>query len=507
MDTRLLAPIAVILTVVFVIFASNLIGFWGVVAAPLVPLAVFLVGNPPRLLAVFWLATIFAPVVEVLFAPALVKLTEQLLGLLLLAVLVGDLMMTRTPPPGLRKVNAILFVLFALIGITAIVNRPPPVIVLFYLMSYTKHLWVFYFTVRYLGVSDARAVFWFMMFTFAVQLPFNAATMLGLNPVPYLTDRSLADSHVGTIGAAHAVGYYMVAAMLVLGAAIRHTGRLRARLAAVGGALVALVQFFFTFAMHAYFLLLGGAAVQHLVFARKSLGRTMRMGLLAAFFLLVLTGLFSIAPFEDLRWQITSPESLSMRWDQLRHGPKWEAHREVFLKGRLYIRYPWLGAGPGNYTSRIALLYGRPLAQLPHLYYVHVAMDPSVSRGGSVISSTRSGYLALFGELGPVGMLVFWSLYVYAAWRIGSFVRQGRYRGFYERVLAESFVPTMAVFLVLNLLGDHVPSLPLNAGLWIWAGVLWNPAEEEDEAEAGEAEAATSGTPPRAATFAPVLRP
>lgn len=475
MTANRIAPIAMAAMTVAVIVAVNLFGYAGLAIPTLVLVSLPLVSRPKWLLLLFWSVTLLAPAAKVVLPSLAINAIEQGAGLFLLGVLLGDHIITRRSTQGTRFMTRATLGLCSVMVIAAIVNRVPPVAVLLYVLTYTKHLWAFYFTVRYLSARDGRAVFRVILFSLALQIVFNLFAVAGVNPLPRLMVRSYADFHVGTVGGAHGVGYLMVAGVLLMAALFRNSRSLSGIAAAVCGIVAMLVQFFFTFTMHAYPLLAGGLAVQHFWFSRRSIGRTARTVLLAITFGSVLGMLFSLERFETLREQLTSEQAVAKYWERVRYGAKYESYRQVFLHPGRHIRYGWLGAGPGNYTSRTAFLHGRPLSRLPHLFHIYEAMDPTVRRGGSILVSTRTGLIALWGELGPAGTLLYLWMYVYAAMRILRQRRSGLYRDPYRIMLAEAFVPVMCIFLLLNTIVDHLASLHLNVGIWIWAACLWNP--------------------------------
>jgi hypothetical protein len=143
-----------------------------------------------------------------------------------------------------------------------------------------------------------------------------------------------------------------------------------------------------------------------------------------------------------------------------------------------HLPYPLLGGGPGNYTSRTAFLTGRPLAQLPHMFDLYISSDPGyTSARTSVLASPRTGYITLWGELGPAGMLLYWGMYVYAAVRVWRQSRRRLYVDPHRHILAQAFVPSVIAFLIVNALRDIGVVLVLNVGLWIWAAAVWNADE------------------------------
>ena len=481
MDNRLIAPLAAIATVLVTIVLSMQIGMAGLA----VPLAVFsaiiLTSRPRMLLALFWIVTILAPSLEAFIAPTYIKAIEQGIGLYILSILVAELIINRTVIPGTKLVTRIVLVLLVWVGIAHVINRVPARAFGLYVLTYLKHIWLFYFTVRHLRPEDGRAVFRIMLGSFAIQIAFNLAFYAGLNPLPYVLGRGAADASLGTVGDAHSVGYYMITCIVVLVAYLRLVPSFPAKVAACAGALLALVQFFFTFTMHGYPFLVGALGLQHLMSRRSSIRQMLGIIAVTTPLFACLVFLFSMAAFSGLERTILTKGSFRHQWRRIRYGPKWEAYEEVFLHGAHYYRYPLVGAGAGNYTSHTAYLGGRPLSRLPHMFYFYRTWDPLVRMGGSIMAVPRTGYISLYGELGPLGLLLYWGLYVIAAVRIMRQARNGSYREPHRQALAEAFVPVMLFFLILNVLVDRAAMLHLNLGLWIWAGALWNPSPAEAE--------------------------
>ena len=474
MNAKLIAPVAIAGMLIVTVALCNVVGFLGLIVPPVVLVALLLSGNPRRLLTVFWVITIIAPTVEMFLPPMLVKIVEQVSGLYLLCILVGSYILAKRKIPGVDRMNVILFALLALTGISGIVNRVPAKPVFFYLLTYMKHFWVFYFAVRYFSPESGRGVFRVMLATFLVQMAANITVYAGINPVPRMLGRSFVDFSVGTVGGAGAVGYYMMTCVIVIVAYMRYEKSVGVRVGSCILLLLSLIQFFFTFTMHAYPLLIGGLGI-HYLFASPKIGNKLLKAVSGAMLLsAVLMVLFAIGPFEGLERQVTTLGSWRRQWERVRYGPKREAYEHVFLRASEHVRYPFIGGGPGNYTSRIAFLCRRPLATLPHLFYVYETMDNKARMGGSIIAAPRTGYITTYGELGPLGLLLYWGVYVYALLHIGRQARAGGYEETHRQVLAEAFVPTMVSFLLLNVLTDRAVDPHLNLGLWIWAGCVWN---------------------------------
>jgi hypothetical protein len=467
---------ALMLTFLLLAFGADQFGPVGT-ALPIFMFAIIILWSRPRmLLALYWMTLLFIPTLEIVWPSPLVKYIEQGFALCLFAVLVGDLIITSETVSNTRSVARAMFFLLALAGVATIVNKVPAKPVAFYLLTYMKHFILFFFAVRYLRPQDSRFMFRLMMLSFAIQLMFNLAYYLGVNPLPRIIWRGFADASIGTVGSCNIVGYLMLATIFILIAYARNLPGLRAKWLGFVGSTVAFAQLVLTYTMHAYPLLALALGVQYALFGRRSLFRVLRgvaavslvVGVVAAAILNGPAGRTAHLGFRPWVWQY--------QWDRMLHGPKIEAYREVILHGSRHLRYPLLGAGPGNYTSNIAFITGRPLALLPHMFYRYEAIErQNVSMGGSILTMTRTGLLSLWGELGPFGALVFWGIYVVAGIHVARLRRRGEYRDPYRKVLAEGFVPAIFVVFILNFLNESVAIPQLNIGLWIWAGAVWTP--------------------------------
>jgi len=499
MHAGFLGVIGVVVVVGATFVACRLFGFAGLAVTPAVLVVLMLIGSPMKLLGLLWGMTLLAPSLEVILPAILVKGSEQVLGLFILVLVLGQIVITRSIPAGLRVMTFTAVGLLCLVVTTGLINDIAILSTGFAFLSYFKHYWILFFVVSHVRFRHARSVYFGTLAAFGVQILANIAIMLGLNPVPHLLGRGVEDAHVGTLADAHGVAYYMVGALILLIARLRAKSTPLRKGLLVAAILLALVQFFITFAMHAYVLLVVGLVAQQLLFGRKWFKGATALGALALIMVVVFGSLLSLGPFEEFKETYATPQDVRYRWELMKRGPKFRAYEEVFVHGDRHMRYPLLGAGLGNYTSVIAFMGNRPLARQPHMSYFYTTRREDVHLGGSILASPRTGYISLYGELGPLGLVLFWGAYVYAGYRIWRQTRDGMYTDKYRRALAEAFVVGVILFLVVNMIRDMEVTLFLSLGLWIWAGLLWNPLSEEDEA--GES-ASPSGVAPSRPMFA-----
>jgi len=487
------SAVAVIVLVSACVAGSAMFGPIGAILPLAATAGVLLLGSPRKALLLYWGWVLFAPVAEFLLPQKLLKMLEQGLALFLLTILAGHwalkLAARRTTP----AFRIMLTALLGLMGVSALANRVPSICLVHYSVTYLKHIWIFLYALQFLREKDYRTVFIVMMFSFGIQIVFNVAYVVGINPLPRMIGRDFYDAFLGTLYKCHHVGYYMMALIFLLVAYRRQVAGAGRRLCLLMGSLVALIQFYLTYTQHAFPMLIGGLGLQLFVVGRHRLRTFLRSVPFLVATVLVAAVLVSYGPRAENVKRNLSPWALKARWYEARHGLKGQAYAEVFKRVPRLLPYPFLGAGPGNYSSNTAVVHKRPLAMRVMAYKTYGIDYGLIRASASVLGHPSAGILTLWGELGPLGYLLYLGLYVYAAIRVYRHVRGEVYVSPYRRVMAEAFVPMMAVFVLISFLSDEFVFVHLNVGLWIWAACVWNPpeppvAEKETTGDGGTTE-------------------
>jgi hypothetical protein len=472
---KMVEALAILAGVVLVFIGYQMLGLMGGVLPVIMIVPLMLLRYPKRALMLYWVWVLFSPTIEFLLPIGPIRLVEQLFAVFLFVVFLGDALFNRVRVLGFRSIKLLALPLLAWIGISAMVNDVPTMPLLHYMAGYVKHLVIIAYTVRFLEPRDGKLVFFMMLGSFAIQFVFNLAFVAGINPLPHLIGRSFFDSFVGTLYSCHNVGYYMIAFLLLLLALGRNARELGKKIWIVGLGVLAFVHLYFTFTIHGYAILAIGVATQ-LLLPRRQHQRVL-LRLTAALSVTALVVLLYVTQSGVARSAsgFMAHYAIRNRMERMAIGLKGQAYRDVFMRSRYVLRHPWVGGGPGNYTSNTALVFQRPLATRV-MAYARYGSDYSLrSAAGSILGAPRSGILAIWGELGPLGTLLYWSFYFYAGYRIWSQNRNESYPDLYRKCLAEALPPMMVGFFVLSFLVDVLPHPQLNLGLWIWAGALWNP--------------------------------
>lgn len=472
-DTKLTTPLIALGFILAGLGLCLMVGAqigWAIAAAAI--LWMMLIGNPRRLLGLYWVWVLIFPLGSLLVPSPLLKWVDEMLLASLLAVLLLHQILHYRGQSGLRGFGRSLGLLCLLIVLSAVLNRAPRVGVMHFCLQYMRSFLLFYYTLRFFAPKDARLFFFGLAGSLLIQVGLNTGWLLGINPLPNRS-RNLADFSVGSFDACNLVAYLAIA-VFCLAMAYHHLAPRRAQR---GWALVlaglALFQVYITYTFHALALLGICFAFQYLDSGRRWRGR-LRTGVGMALGLIALAGLLAaLRPNNDALRRQLDPGYLSDRMSMMVEGPKGRAYREVVLYAPRDMPAPLFGAGPGNFGSMVGRMNRRPLAE-QYINYLLTSVDViSETQGFSITSGPNTGFIALWSELGPFGFLLYWGLHVFALLRVRRQCKQKVYADPHLQALADAFVPTMALWLILSAIVDYNYIPYLHGGLWIWAAMVW----------------------------------
>jgi hypothetical protein len=144
----------------------------------------------------------------------------------------------------------------------------------------------------------------------------------------------------------------------------------------------------------------------------------MGLSLLALIVLIIAFLVVAIAGVGEAIFAFFDPKVLAQRLEMMRTGPTVAIYRNVFIDIWHEVPVPLLGAGPGGFGSSVALEYGAPLTRKYLWVYYLTTSGREMIRGSSITQSLISGISALWGDLGPIGALLYFGLYIIPARRI-----------------------------------------------------------------------------------------
>ncbi len=486
---RLLAPLLAV-GVLFVgltltLFTGHPIGGWLLVAFFLA--ASLLIGFPRRLLGFFLFLVVVHPTLQNLHSHWLLQLADKLTALLLLVVVILTFIKDRRDRSHLRAFNRILFLFIGLAGVGAVVNRVPPIQVLRFFLTYGTFIPVFYLAVHFMqpNPTEARRAIRIILLIFLAQIALNIGWIVGINPLPNHYAGGV-DFAIGTLGISNAVAYLTAATLFLLFALFHASEDLKYKaLSAVGG-LLAMVQLVVTFTFHLFPPMFALLCFQSLYGVKRLRYKIAMLALVAT----VVTGFFYIKsdPRLSRTFGFPADDMMSMavfqgRWRQMWSGNKGQAYYNIFVRARRDMPAWFIGAGPGNFASGIGIVHRSVLAE-KYVNYIYLTYSGRMEMvGGSVTQHVTTGVSAIYSEFGPLGLLLFFGLHGLAAVRVLRQLRRDAYQSVVRRALAEAFIPTMLLYIGLNLISDFLSSTFLQVGVWCWAGLVWKPDSEPDDGD------------------------
>ena len=481
-DARLIGPIVATVFALVGVYLCISLGMAAWVILAMAIAACLLVGYPRRLMALYFAWLTVSGMLEALLGRLVFVIwLDELLALLLLAVALATRIQTGKGVPEFKFFSRVLAGLGFLFAASFVANRPPLRPAVHFALAYFRFFLIFYYARRFADASFCRSFVRLFAAVFAVQVVMNFGWLTGLNPLPNeAIGRESVDFAYGTWLGVPTVAYLSVACICLCAAWFSAEQRAGRRLLALLVAAVAAGELWITYTVHAYLLAIVCLGAQVMLVSKKTSRKILVLCLTAIVLLLAWRPLERLVEEKRLRLseQLTA-QHLAWRWKGMLDGTKGRAYKDVILTvPKEHLRFPLLGAGPGNFSSAMGRLYRRPLAER-YINYV-LTVDSyreyyELSEGGSITGMPYSGVLALWGELGPFGAVLYLLPFFYAFWRVLALHRSGRYDDKVQNALAEAFVLLVPMFVFLNFLTDYFHNAFLQGGLWAMAAAVWTP--------------------------------
>lgn len=479
------APLLVLLFVIVGVVLTQtlglLMGWWVALIGIIGPM---LLGNPKVFI---WLILIFSGVqalAQGCFGPFVKYLDEGIflgLGVLIMGHVALDSSFLRKRD--MKRYLILFFALFCLVVFSGLLNGTSKVNLFHFIKSYLLFGGFFIVARHFFDGRDAKNFIKYFTFFILLQIVLNIGWWLGINPLPNPRGYSAVDFSIGTVGGANSVAYLIIMFLFVLyGLFNSKVLRNKVPILAMGG--LSLIAFFLTHTMHAYIFL----AICFLIYSPISfrsaspLRAAIIIAIIVAPLLLLVNQMTANKQYGSLEGNALTQKNLEYRWLKMTRGPKAESYADSFWHLPNEKFHYWIvGAGPARYMSVPARLRPTPLAlkYLGDFYLTHSGREER--RGGSITQNPLVGVCALFGELGLIGIFLYLSLYALPLYRVVSFLKAGLYRDAWQRILAQALVPSLCVYLGLNLLVDYFANLTFVILLWVWIAIVWNPIEPLNE--------------------------
>ncbi len=453
--------------------------------------ASMLIGHPRLLLAVFFFLVVIHPTLQNMYAHWFLQLSDKLMGMLLLGVVIFNLLRDRQRRQDLCAFNRILFLFLGVAAAGAMVNRVSPIQVLRFFLTYGTFIPAFYAAYFFLrpDAGEARRILKIVIVVFGLQLALNLGWLAGVNPLPNPKAYSV-DFAIGSLGGCNIVAYFAAAFLFLLFAVLHTVKDLKTRILTAAGGLATGFQIVIAFTFHVLPPLAALLFFQSL-YAVKALRYKTAM---LAVSVMVVIGFVYIKDnprlghaFGFTTEDMMTASQFKMRWDMMWRGTKGQAYYNIFVRARHDMPAWFLGAGPGNFASGIGMVHRSMLAEK---YVNYVYLTESGRRemvGGSITQHVTTGVSAIYSEFGPLGFLLFFGLHALALFHVWRLFRKGAYRSPLRRAFAEAFIPTMLLYLGLNVISNFFENTFMQIGVWLWAGMVWKAdAGPEDGKQAGD---------------------
>jgi hypothetical protein len=456
---------------------------WG--AITIMMLGAILIGHPRQVLFLFWLWAFVRPLILQMVNHSIVRGSNGGFYAAVIGICIAGYVWRRTDTGGIA---GILTIFTALMGVTLasfLVNRSPIFNTAWFFVNYLGFPFVFYVAYTTLDRRHWRYLFGGIIGMMLIQFALNVGWRLGVNPLPNMWKGTgnTYDLAQGTFGTCAYVAYFMVSVIFLLFSALRFRAKYRPWIILLLG--VAMVQLYATYTNHSYVMFIVLVPV-YLAISKQP------MKIRIAYAGMVVLGVmaFSFLSARDKSAggmdfsvdAIFTAENLEYRWDRFIRGPKIGLINRIAVENATKDPFLWLlGNGPGNGLSVVGMVHGNAFAWKYLGEFVANTANYEANQMSSISGSFYSGILSIWSELGVAGYLLYLSLYVYVVWRVILRLIKNRYRDVFQRVLAEGFVMAMLMFLLIAVLQDVFWASSFTVGLWIWAAMVWDPVEPEEE--------------------------
>lgn len=445
--------LAIVLVGVIISFSANPILVWSGLAVAFI--GAILLGKPYRLfiLLISWSMTAF--IWNSIFRINLLARADDIMMLLILAVFLGNFILRRVKRIPYMKIYLLLV---GLVFFSKVVNGSGLTNLALFLLAYCAPFLVFclIYTIddKKLGEKFIKLIL--LVFLFGVVL--NLGWYLRINPIPNIHYGTI-DFAKGSLGSCDTFAYFTIIIIFLLLSLIRQTKERKKKLKYGWLLSIAFVQLYLTYTNHAYLYFIA-LFVVYLVITRQRLSGYIALSGLA----IVLVGLLSTVGQSRMAaemdgyqgFRMSDPKELQGRFEQFQESHKVDLFNKVVINGyeEGFLQY-LIGHGPGAGVGTVAR--NKPSDYTFRMlgeYYLTYSGRLGMA-GASITQSPWSGISSLWSEVGMLGTLLFFMLFLLPV----KIVVTGLLKGLYEnngieKVTAEFFVMFLATFFVINLMKD-----------------------------------------------------
>jgi len=485
---RMAFPVIIVIGAMVAGLFVNPIWAWAAMGAAM--FGAILLGHSVRVLFVFWLWASIAPLVLQYTASSVVGYFDEILMLFVIGSIVGGVVLKKRQLSSMGGFMRLFMGLLLVLMISFLFNDKSLINTFQALFTYYLFPSILVATVMYIKCSRRNISLFIkcLLGLFLVQFVLNIGWFLRINPLVNRFRYSTVDFAQGTFASSAWAAYFSIAVIfLCFSAGLKVRGKKRGLW--LVGALAALLNLYMAHTNHAYLMVAVLYGLFIFLFTKERAMKLVLAGcaLVGAFTLLALERQFSSAEYSGYQeniGQTFSSENLSRRWRSFKLSPKVRLLDRIVVKNARNTPIEWLvGMGPGMGVSVVGMANVSPKA-LEYLAEYYFTQSGTQERAdGSIMSSAYSGIFSIWSEIGLIGFLLYVALYLYPWMRVWRQFRRGVYLDSMQLIFAENFLLVIPLFLMVNVLTDLLFADYYVVGIWIWAGLIWNPIKELSPAE------------------------
>jgi len=482
--SKILTPLAIFIALI----AATLLGpVKGCVILVGLTLAVLMLNRPVLMLFGYLGLTSVLPMLEMYGFPFVGSLDEVLIVIMVFHLL-AKFVIQKAVAPELGSFYLLILITLVEIFVSFLINRPSPVQLVHFVLTYMRHVPIFIFTYLYMRNQKSATKFlkfnlWFLVLQFVLSITW----FMGINPLP--NPRSWYDKAIGTLGSCSYVAYYAIGMLAVLLSWVRTMGR-KLTLVPYFWSMLALIMAVITLTLHAYFLIIA-VVLWWVVSEIRKKGITISIVVLTLLATFLIMGFLSYTRGgrELITNNMISKNYISMKYRKMKREPKAIVYNNVLNVARRDLKIPAFGGGPGNFASIVAINNQTPLASRYVSYMFMSSYSERLLITGSFTVYPYAGFLSIYGDLGIVGFLLYYGLFVFILIRIYRNLKHNVYLNKWQLIAAQAVIPVMLMWIVLSLIWDVFTLHFLQASVWMLIALAWDPVESDncvDVCESGD---------------------
>lgn len=481
---------SVVLLAVFASFVFSPIFVWALFVAAII--SVLLIGRPAVLVVFYWVynAAIMTMLQRYTPSGSFVGMAGEFL-LLLASVCYAFSYAIRRGSVEYKDVGIFsrwVVALYGLLGLSVIIHGFEPMNMFLSLTSYYLFPMVFFAALNFINpnVHILRKTLRIAMGLLFLCAVLNFAGFLGL--LPWAQNRILVDRAMGTFDSQGVMGFYSIGMMFLCLSMVIHSGDKKTKYSWIIGLGIAGVTFFLTFSFHMYVYVFALYILLITLFKEQ---RKVKLEILVFSFIVFMIAIF-IAPsilrvkreaFNADVLGMVDRSTLEVRLRRFSNTPKISLYEWLVVKNMREEPVEWLfGNGPGQGTGKIGEKFLTPAALK---YLGAYFFSPRYRRemaGLSTLSSPRVGILAVWSDIGFVGVIIYFGVYFSAIIHLLINVRRRKYKNEVQLAMAETCILLLGLLVMANLLmSDLFHRHELVGGVWILVALVWVPLDKLDD--------------------------